>query len=52
MGCTEASTGTSRDNRSKSSSDNEIRDRPAIAIRWMYEFVDPPSASTVRIASS
>ncbi len=47
-----ASTGTRREMASKSSRASVTPHRPAIAMRWITAFVEPPSASTAATASS
>src|SRR4051794_34204577 len=47
-----ASRGTVRESAPKRSSDNGTPARPAIAIRWITAFVDPPKAKTTVIAFS
>ncbi len=47
-----ARTGTRREMVSKSSRVSRTPHRPAIAIRWIIAFVEPPRAITVATASS
>ena len=47
-----ARTGTLRESSSKRSSDSGTPARPAIAIRWMTAFVEPPKARTTVMAFS
>src|SRR3954454_23844719 len=47
-----ASTGTERANASKRSKDSGTPARPAMAIRWITAFVEPPNAKTTETALS